>query len=92
MRFPSGALRPERDARVLVRPRPWRPVGRGLRMGVGRNSLEPKARATLSYMAQAWLRWPPALEHRQLPLRTSLVKAQNVQIAIAAFDFEVAIV
>ncbi len=37
--------------------------------------------------AGAW-----ALEHRQLPLRTTLVKAQNVQIAIVAFDLEVAIV
>jgi len=32
------------------------------------------------------------LEHRQLPLRTTLVEAQNVQIAIVAFDLEVAIV
>jgi hypothetical protein len=33
-----------------------------------------------------------ALEHRQLPLRTALVEAQNVQIAVIAFDLEVAIV
>jgi hypothetical protein len=32
------------------------------------------------------------LEHRQLPLRTTLVEAQNVQIAVVAFDLEVAIV
>jgi hypothetical protein len=32
------------------------------------------------------------LEHRQLPLRTTLVEAQNVQIAVIAFDLEVAIV
>ena len=37
--------------------------------------------------AGAW-----ALEHRQLPLRTTLVEAQNVQIAVVAFDLEVAIV
>jgi hypothetical protein len=55
---------------------------RGLRIGVGRNSLET-ARRGLLYLT--WHRrgcgWPPALEHRQLPLRTTLVKAQNVQIA-----------
>jgi hypothetical protein len=33
-----------------------------------------------------------ALEHRQLPLRTALVEAQNVQIAVLVFDLEVAIV
>src|SRR5256885_13485935 len=33
-----------------------------------------------------------ALEHRQLPLRTTLVEAQNVQIAVVAFDLEVAII
>jgi hypothetical protein len=32
------------------------------------------------------------LEHRQLPLCTTLVESQNVQIAIIAFDLEVAIV
>src|SRR6266851_8764165 len=32
------------------------------------------------------------LEHRQLPLRTTLVEAQNVQIAVVAFDLEIAIV
>ena len=34
----------------------------------------------------------PDSEHRQLPLRTTLVEAQNVQIAVVAFDFEIAIV
>src|SRR6266545_799913 len=33
-----------------------------------------------------------ALEHHQLPLRTTLVEAQNVQITVVAFDLEVAIV
>src|SRR5260370_20016980 len=37
-------------------------------------------------------RMGPALEHRQVPLRTALVEAQNVQIAVVAFDLEVAIV
>jgi hypothetical protein len=32
------------------------------------------------------------LEHCQLPLRTTLVKAQNIQIAVVAFDLEIAIV
>jgi hypothetical protein len=33
-----------------------------------------------------------ALEHHQLPLRKTLVEAQNVQIAVVAFDLEIAIV
>ena len=33
-----------------------------------------------------------ALEHHQLPLRTTLVEVQNVQVAVVAFDLEVAIV
>jgi hypothetical protein len=32
------------------------------------------------------------LEHRQLPLHATLVEAQNVQIAVVAFNLEVAIV
>ena len=34
----------------------------------------------------------PALKHRQLPLPTILFETQNVQIAVVAFDLEVAIV
>ena len=36
--------------------------------------------------------WGRTLEHRQLPFPTSLVEAQNVQIAVVAFQLEVAIV
>ena len=34
----------------------------------------------------------PALKHCQLPLPTILFETQNVQIAVVAFDLEVAIV
>ena len=33
-----------------------------------------------------------ALEHRQFPLTTAFIDAQNVQIVVVAFDLEVAIV
>jgi hypothetical protein len=55
----------------------WRPEGAGYSILHGTGVAASAART---------------LEHRQLPLRTSLVKAQNVPIAIVAFDFEVAIV
>src|SRR5436309_8725759 len=81
--------------------RPWFPLDPGLRAQPGRVFVSaagatvwrPRgAGYAISHGTGLAAVGRPALEHRQLPLRTALVEAQNVQIAVIAFDLEVAIV